>query len=470
MKKSGANTIGEDALEKRVSAVIRKHSMLGGGETVLVGLSGGPDSVCLLVLLCRLRDEFRLTVRAVYVNHNLRPGETDREIELCSRLCKDLDVPFAVKSIDVNSRVRESGQNKQEAARDLRYAAFEEAAFEARADRIALGHNADDQIETFFMRLLRGSGPGGLSGIPPKRGKIIRPLIETERTDIEEFLIAEKIQFAVDSSNLKADYLRNRLRQSLVPGMKELNPGLAGTILNTVSILQDEERFFDIMVTKTLMKMISRKTDERIELFMAPMEVMDIVMLRRVLRRAIEETKGLRGIGFVHIEDIIRMIRYGKSGDRLYLPKGIRVIRDYSLLVVTAAAPSKIGEYELHPPAELAIREAGVVIRASMEENAADLGDGKSRVVLDAGTMRFPLNVRRRKDGDFFLPLGLGRRKKLQDYFVDEKVPRDERDSVPVVLSGDDIVWVAGYRADDRFRVTEKTERFLKLNLLRGSW
>jgi tRNA(Ile)-lysidine synthase len=470
MKKSVGNTAGEPTLEKRVSSVLKKHSLLAGGETVLVGLSGGPDSVCLLSLLCMLRDEFRLAIRAVYVNHNLRPNETGQEIQLCCGLCKDLGVPFAVKSVDVNSRVRESGQNRQEAARELRYAAFEEAAFEAGAGRIALAHNADDQVETFFMRLLRGSGPRGLSGIPPKRGHIIRPLIETERGDIEEFLNSRRIPFVTDSSNLKTDYLRNRLRQSLVPELKGLNPGLAGTILNTVSILRDEERFFDIMVTKTLMKMISRKTDEKIELFMAPMEVMDIVILRRVLRRAIEETKGLRGIGFVHIEDIIRLIKYGISGDRLYLPKGIRVIRGYSLLVVTAAAPSKIGECELQPPAELAIREAGLVIRASLEEKAIGLGDGKSLAVLDAGDMRFPLKVRRRKDGDSFLPLGLGKRKKLQDYFVDEKVPRDERDSVPIVLSGEDIVWVAGYRADDRFKVTEKTKRFLKLTLLQGSW
>ncbi len=469
MNTSGGNTV-RPAFEEKVSAVIRKYSMLGGGETVLVGLSGGPDSVCLLALLCRLRDVFSLSISAVYVNHNLRPVETAQEMQFCSGLCEGFGVPFSVKSVDVNSYVKGAGLNKQEAARELRYRALEEAAFEAKASRIALGHNADDQIETFFMRLLRGSGPRGLSGIPPKRGNIIRPLIETERAAIEEFLDAEKITFVVDSSNLKADYLRNRLRKSLVPEMKELNPGLAGTILNTISILQDEERFFDIMVTKTLMKMISRKTDERIELFMAPMEVMDIVILRRVLRRALEETKGLRGVGFVHIEDIIRLIKYGESGDRLYLPKGIRVIREYSLLVVTAAAPSKIGEYEIQPPAELTIREAGVVIKASVEENPGDLGEGRSKVVLDAGGMLFPLKVRRRKEGDFFLPLGLGKKKKLQDYFVDEKIPRDERDSVPIILSGEDIVWIAGHRADDRFRVTEKTERFLKLSLLKGNW
>jgi tRNA(Ile)-lysidine synthase len=461
---------GKPALAQQVSAVIGKHSMLAGGESVLVGLSGGPDSVCLLMLLSRIRDNLRLSIHAVYVNHNLRPEETGKEIEFCRNLCDRIGVPFLLKSIDVASYAGQFQLNRQEAARELRYRAFEEAAFEVKADRIALAHNADDQVETFFMRLLRGSGPKGLSGIPPKRGKIIRPLIETARSSIEKFLEDEKLLFVVDSSNRQMHYLRNRLRNLLVPELKALNPNLTATLLNTVSILQEEERFFGILVNKALMKMISRKTDERIELFIAPMEVLDTVILRRVLRRAIEETRGLRGTGYVHIEAIIRLIRGGLSGDRLYLPKGVRVIRGYSLLVITSAPPAKIGEYELQPPADLAIREAGLVIRASIEEKAQKPGDGKSSVVLDADTVFFPLWVRARRNGDFFFPLGFGRRKKLQDFFVDLKVPRDERNCVPVVLSGDDIVWVAGHRADERFRVTERTKRFLKLSLLQGNF
>jgi tRNA(Ile)-lysidine synthase len=146
------------------------------------------------------------------------------------------------------------------------------------------------------------------------------------------------------------------------------------------------------------------------------------------------------------------------------------VIRGYSLLIITSVPPSKIREYELEPTADLAIREAGLVIRAAVEENAQNPGDGTSSVVLDADTVHFPLRVRSRRNGDFFFPLGFGKRKKLQDFFVDLKVPRDERDCVPVVLSGEDIVWIAGYRADERFRITGSTKRFLKLVLLQGNF
>lgn len=461
---------GESSLRERVVSAINKHGMLSGGETVLVGLSGGPDSICLLTLLTDLRVKFGLTLHAVYVDHNLRPDEVGKEIEFCKDFCTGKGVKFLVKSVDVLSRVKTLGLNKQEAARQLRYRAFDEAGYEVGASKIALGHNADDQIETVCMRFLRGAGPAGLSGMPAKRGSIIRPLIEIERTDIESFLSDGNIPFVVDSSNLGTEYFRNRIRQVLVPIMKELNPSLAGTVAHTSFILQEEERYFNIAVTKALMRMISRKTNDRIELFLAPMESMDAVILRRVLRRAIEETDSLRGIGFTHVEDIMTLVKRGSSGDRLSLPRGIRAIRGYSLLIITSEIGRRIDEYELHPPAEIAIRGTGTVIRAYLDNKKGDEGDGRSAVLLDAAAMKFPLKIRPRDAGDFFFPMGFGKRKKIQDFFVDEKVPRDERDAIPIVVSGDDIVWVAGYRADNRFKIHAGTEMFLKLDIVKGNF
>jgi tRNA(Ile)-lysidine synthase len=454
----------------KVADAIARYGMIEEGGAVLVGLSGGPDSVCLLHMLHRLKGRFGLTLHAVYVDHNLRPAETPAERDFCGGLCGRLGVNFAVKSVDVLTRAKEKGVNKQEAARELRYAALEESAFEMKAGRIALGHNADDQTETVLMRLLRGAGPRGLSGMPARRGMIIRPLIGIERSEIAHFLDEEKIPFLVDSSNLTTDYFRNRIRRELVPVVRRLNPSISGTLAGTVSILQEEERYFDLMVTKTLMKMISRKSDRRIELFLAPMEIMDKVILRRVLRRALEETDSLRGMGFTHIEDIIGLVKHGPSGARLSLPGRIRVIKEYALLVITSERPVRIDEYTLAPPGEVAVRGAGFVIGATLPDDAGEGVDGRSSVLLDAGKMQFPLTVRPRAAGDFFFPMGFGKRKKLQDFFVDVKVPRDERDSTPIVVSGSDIVWVAGYRADERFRVKEDTKKFLRLSIMKGKW
>ncbi|OGW36536.1 MAG: tRNA lysidine(34) synthetase TilS [Nitrospirae bacterium RBG_13_39_12] len=449
----------------KVTATIRKYSMLSGQEKILVGLSGGPDSVCLLNILYNLKNTFLLELNAVYIDHGLRPEETTKEIEFCKKLCESFRIPFTQKAIDVKSFAREEGLSKQDAARELRYRVFNETAYEAKAHKIALGHTADDQIETFFMRFFRGSGPKGLSGIPPVRGNIIRPFIEIERKEIEEFLKQQNLNYIIDSSNLKKDYLRNRLRLSFIPEIKKINPLIALTASRTMDILREEEKYFDIIVTKTLMKLITRKTDFRIELFLSPMEAMDKVILRRVLRRAIDETKGLRGMEFIHIESIIDLIKHGKQGNRLNLPKGLRVIKNYSTLMITSESPSRMGTFTLNVPGEVFIKERGAVITASSEDKVDNYGNGKTTAVFDLDKTGSVLTVRARANGDFFYPMGFGKKKKLQDYFVDEKIPRDERDSVPIVISGNNIVWIAGYRGDERFKISDDTKLFLKMEL-----
>ncbi len=454
----------------KIRDTINKYSMLSSeGQTVLIGLSGGPDSVCLAMVLNKLASKFGLSLHAVYVDHGLRPGETGGEIDFLKTFTGSINMPLYIKTADVKAYAKEQGMSRQEAGRTLRYRIFHEVGYEIKAQKIAVGHNLDDQAETFFLRILRGSGPKGVSGIPPVRGNIIRPLIEVQRKEIEKFLDEEKVSYVVDSSNLKTDYLRNKLRlSSLMPLLREINPAIMETISRTLDIFREEDRYFDILVTKTLMKLITKKTDKSIELFLSPLEFMDKVILRRVLRRAIDETKGLREIGFIHIEDIISLIKKGRAGDRLYLPSGIRVIKQYSTLLLTSEPPKRLGEYTLIPDGQTILKEAGVLIEAHIkEESLEDQGDGgKAIAVFDADKVSFPLSARPRQDGDFFYPAGFGRRKKLQDFFVDEKVPRDERDRVPVIASGgNDIIWVAGYRPDERFKVKEDTVRFLVLRM-----
>ena len=449
----------------QVNTAIKKHSMLFEKDRVLIGLSGGPDSVCLLHALNNLKDGYKLSLHAIYIDHGLRPDEIPAEIEFCKKLCETLGVPFLTKSVDVKSYAKEYCLNKQEAARELRYKIFEDVALEIGSSRIALAHNADDQAETFFMRILRGAGQKGLSGIPPVRGKIIRPLIEIERKDIEEFLDSISQSFIVDSSNLKKDYFRNWLRLAVMPEFKRQNPELIRTISRTSEIIREEDNYLELIVTKTLMRLIPKKTDRTIELFLVPLETMDRVILRRVLRRAIDAVKGLRGIGFVHIEDIIELVKRGNSGDRIYLPKGIRVIKGYSTLILTSEQPSKLGAYSLNVPEELALKESGILIKSSFADSAEIPCDGKSKVIIDAERIKLPLVVRARKSGDLFYPFGFGKRKKLQDFFVDEKIPRDERDSIPIVLSGNDVVWIAGYRADERFKVMSETKKIVLIEI-----
>jgi tRNA(Ile)-lysidine synthase len=389
-----------------------------------------------------------------------------KELEFCESFCNAHSIQFYSESIDLKHSAGDKGANLQEAARKLRYAAYEKVSMKLMASRIALGHNADDQSETVFMRLLRGSGRKGMTGIPPKRGIIIRPLIYVERDVIEHFLTGDEAQqFMLDTSNNKEDYFRNWIRLSLMSEIRKKNPAVVQDICRTAEILREEDDYLEIIVTKTLMRMISRKSENGIELFLTPLTTLEVPVLRRVLRRAVDAVKGLRGIQFVHIEDIMRLIKEGRSGDSLNLPKDVRVIREYSLLKITTEKPLSLSACEIQPPCEIELKEAGLVLKALFEEKGVDMDDSRETVQLDAGNMTFPLKVRARTAGDCFYPLGLGKKKKLQDFFVDEKIPREKRDNIPIVVSGNDIVWIAGHRADERFRVNEGTERFLRLEL-----
>lgn len=449
-------------LIKKALNIVNKHSMLSQDDHVLIGLSGGPDSVCLGVILHKLSVDFNLVLNAVYVDHGLRPDEVENEKEFCKNFCKNLGIGFFSKSINVKKYAKDKKLTQHEAARELRYQVYEEVSREVNATKIALGHTADDQAETFLMRLLRGSGRKGLSGIPPVRGRIIRPLIEIERREIEDFLASDlSVQFMVDSSNLKTDYFRNWIRQKIIPELKKHNPALIKTIGRAADILREEDAYLELIVTKTLMRLISRKSDDTIELFLFPLETMGKPILRRVLRRAINETEGLRGIDFIHIEDIIKLIEMGKSGDTLNLPKRIRAVKGYSTLLLTVRTPLKLKSRAFNPPGELMLKECGVVLKADVSENGDNYFNGKDTAVFDFERLSLPLKIRRRKEGDYFYPSGFGRRKKLQDFFVDNKISRDEREAVPIIVSGEDIIWVVGHRMDERFVAKKDTKRFL---------
>ena len=455
-------------LLQKVEKTIEKYNMLSIGDHVLVGLSGGPDSLCLLNVLKELKFKYKLKISASYIDHGLRPNDIPKEIEFCQKICNNLDIPFYTKSVNVKEYAQQEKINLQEAARILRYGALDQISLNINANKIAVAHNADDQAETVIMRLLRGSGPAGLSGIPPVRKKIIRPLIEIERVEIEEYLRKNNIEYIKDPSNESLKYLRNKIRHTLMPVIKSISPQATKIISKTADIIREENDYINVTVTKALMRLMSRKTDQKVELFCNPMEVLNIVILRRALRVAIDNVKDLRGIDFDHIEKIIDLIKKGKPGDRIYLPKGIKAIKNYSTLVISAEPPKKLSIYEISNPGEIFLSEASIVlsIEEINREEIKDFGDGKNTVYVDIEKIKFPLIIRPRKPGDFFYPFGFGKKKKIQDFFVDEKIPRDERDLIPIIENSGEIVFIAGYRLDDRYKIEHNTKRCLKIKVI----
>ncbi|QWR78578.1 tRNA lysidine(34) synthetase TilS [Candidatus Magnetomonas plexicatena] len=444
----------------KVRNTILLHSMLNPSETVLVGLSGGADSVCLLHVLKSLN--LNLNLHTLYVDHRMRPQETPAEIEFCTNLCKSIDIPFEVRTIADSQLIK---HNKQETLRNLRYQIFEDAASELNASKVALGHNMDDQAETILINLLRGSGMKGLSGIPPVRGTFIRPIIALRRYEIEHYLKSKGISFITDSSNLKSDYLRNKVRLSLIPYLaKEFNSEIVQTLVNTGEIIRCEDSFMSKLTAQKTIALTATKTDTTVELFLLPLGGMETAILRRTLRTAINSVKSLRRISYVHIYEIIKLIKTGKAGDCIVLPSGVKAIKGYSTVRITTEQPVKIGSYELSIPGSVIIKETGVVINASVSAEFIHC-EGQYQICLDASKINENLTVRARMPGDFFYPKGVGGKRKLQDFFVDEKIHRHTRDSIPLILSGQDLIWVAGLRADERYSVSDDTTVFLKLEM-----
>ncbi len=460
----------------KVLATIQKYSMLAPGDRVLVAVSGGPDSVALLHVLLDLREALGLELHVFHLNHMMRGKASERDALFVKKLADELGLPCTIRSFDVPAYIEERGLSPQEGAREVRYMLLDEVAEEVGASKIALGHQADDQVETFIMRILRGAGMEGLGGIPPARGKYIRPLIEVGREEIEAYCRGKGIEFRVDASNLNLSYLRNRVRHRLIPAFQEYSPAFKENVLKTIEVLVADQAFLE-EVTEEEFARIAVTEEKLVKLARSTLLKMPLAIQRRVIREGIRLVKGdLTGIEFKHIETVSDYVASGKGKLQIDLPHGLVVFSEYGTIIVAQKEKLKspaIGGIPLDIPGTTEVRELGVRFTADLG-SARDFrpSEGKEVAYLDADELKAPLKVRTRLPGDSFRPLGMKGSRKLQDFFVDEKVPRRERDRVPILETNGQIVWVVRYRIDDRFKVTEKTRKVLKLrveNLRKGT-
>jgi tRNA(Ile)-lysidine synthase len=452
---------------RKVRETISRYGMIRHGEAVIVAVSGGPDSVCLLDVLHELADELEIRLIVSHYDHGLRPGEDASETRFVAGLAGSMGLAFETEK--AGSLLRRGTGSMEEAARNARYRFLERMRKKHRAQKIALGHHLNDQAETIIMRLLRGSGPSGLTGIPPCRdGTIIRPLIEVERREIEGYLKARKLAYATDSSNLKADYLRNKIRLELMPLLEQHQPQFAHLLGQTADILRDEDAYMERIGEAWLSREAELAPDDSFRIPISSFLLLPVALRRRVTRQAIGKVKrDLRRITWSHVESILRLARSEKPQASIHLPGRLNVKRTYDHLIVSAGQgwKSRPFSYTLRTPGVCRIREIGRTISITEVKNRKALGLGESpdTAFLDADTVRYPLMVRSFKPGDTFVPFGMTGHKKLKDFFVDLKVPMEQRHSTPILCRGDTIVWVCGLRTDDRFKVTADTTRVMKV-------
>lgn len=475
----------DSSLPLRCEKTIRRYGMLSKGDKVLLGVSGGSDSVFLLHLLHALSEKYSLTLHVAHLNHGFR-REAEKEAIFVKGLAEGLGIPYTLRTINVPSYAKEKKLSRQEAAREVRYSFLREVATEIGANKIALGHTADDQAETFLMKLIRGAGAKGMSGIHPcflftVHGSlstvIIRPLIDIGRKEIMDYLREKGVPFIEDPSNITPAYLRNRIRNELIPLIeKNYNPKVKETFVRSAEILREEDSFLENYVRRVLPEFISLRKKGRIELLLKPFLNLDKAIQRRIIRIVIEELKGdLKGYSMLHINEVIDSIAEGQTGRRINLPKGIMVQRDYDHLSIYLKEPrpqtpeSRLRIYDVIVPGVTQIPEFGLTVYTEIKEQPFESGNGKIEVAFDLEKIPGRVGIRMRKEGDRFFPSGMGgRSKKLKSYLIDKKIKRDERDRIPILVSGDDILWIVGHRQDERYRAGKETKRVLLVRAERG--
>ena len=444
--------------------------MIVPGDKILVGVSGGTDSTCLLHLLSSLKDELKVELQVAHLNHMIRGKDAEVDARYVSKLAKNLSLPAVIKSANIPELAKNLKLSLEDTGRKIRYEFFEKTADEISASKIALGHTADDNIETFLMRLLRGSGARGLTGIPPVRGRIIRPLIKTWRKEIEEYSAKHKITARIDYTNYESRYVRNRIRLKLIPQLKVFNPNLKETLLNTIELLTLDNLYFRDKSEEILKEVILEEKKDSLDLDLRKLLRLGRGAESHVIRAAIERLRGnLIDISYQHIEDILDQL-VNPEPWQLCLPDGLYVIGRKEVLTITKAKPEpklKIKfNYFLKVPGEIEIPEIGLKLKATLSDKTINFSPETAdpfEAYLDFEKTGDRLTIRNKEDGDKFSPFGLKGSKKLQDFFVDEKVPIERRDEIPIVLSGERIAWLVGFRIDEEFKITDKTKRILKL-------
>jgi len=482
-------------LVDKVRAAIKKHRMLEQGDSVLAAVSGGPDSVALLDLLFELKDDFSLRVSVAHYHHQLRGKEADLDERLASELAKKYQLDFIPGQAEPEWWKKLKG-SVEETARKMRYEFLEQAALKIRAQKIALGHNADDRTESFLINMLRGSGLLGLAGMPPLRGKIIRPLIEVSREEIIDYLNERGLAFRIDKTNLDKKILRNRIRAELVPMLKSYNPKIIAAINRTSEILSEDEKCLEAWTEEIFARLAQVKGGKASVTFSVQQLVAQpVAVQRRLIRRAIQHLKkDLRRIEAEHSFELESLLEAKSPSFEIDLPQGVRILRSYDQLIIEriaisdqpvlqpmAARPLAVAvkvpmkqhialssEFEIELSAELSDYQQFEKNRGERTKRESIFVSGFDQEFLALDNIQGALTLRSPKPGDRIQPLGMKGHRKLKKIFIELKVPRELRKIYPVLADDKELIWVPGFSLSEKAKVKPDSAPLclLKLSLM----
>ena len=460
--------------------------MLGADDHVIIGLSGGADSVCLLFLLVSMRERYGLKLHAVHVHHGIRGAEADRDAEFTKALCERLNVDYRLCRYDIPAIAREEKISEEEAGRNARYAEFRKASSECGGAKIAIAHNLNDQAETVLHNLARGSGIAGLAGIAPVNGDIIRPLLCVSRAEIEEYLAEIGASYCTDSTNLGDDYTRNRIRHDILPGLADgVNAGALRHVAESGFKLRKVKELLDEEAEREYKKLIiagaggpARQVLWRDDDFALCHEAIRGEVAIRLFK---ELTGHLKDFTDEHVDSLCELYKR-ETGKKVNLPYGLVAEKTYEgvRLYVTGTDTGTHGRYEAFANNNVSMKivitditQGGTRHIVSVSGGVITLSDRAIIKIPESGCIRWfdydkmstDLSLRHRKDGDRIALFSDGRGKSVKDYMTDKKIPRDLRDSLWVVAAGSDIIWIYGDRTDAAHLIDEQTEHIIEVEL-----
>jgi tRNA(Ile)-lysidine synthase len=468
-------------LSKKVKLTVQRYNLLSPGNRVLVAVSGGPDSVALLHILYELREELALCLEAAHLQHGIRGEEAKKDARFVRGLAERLNLPVHIKEVNIPRMRSEAGKGNLEAlARRERYRFFADVARQRSLNKIATAHTRDDQVETVLMWLLRGAGRKGLGGMAPRQTinvtgaesskgvTIIRPLLDLTKDEILDFLKHRGCDYRLDRSNEDPAYLRNWIRRVLLPQLKErIDSRVPSRLAHLAEVLRDEETLLNTLAQEELEGMQANGALSRERFLRQPK-----AMQRRVLRLWIEAARGhLRGLDFDHAEALVRLISDGPPQSRLSIPGGWELIKEYETLRLAKAArrlPPDGYSFSLAIGGEMEVREAGVKILSQRFIDAPSvLPEDHWEAVFDLACLTGPLVVRNFRRGDRLQPFGMaGRKRKVKELFIEHKVPLSARAVWPILVMGDEILWLPGFGRSELGRITPATREFLRLKAI----
>jgi len=489
----------QQALKQRVSRFIQEEHLISSPSCLLVAVSGGPDSVCLLHILVELQEELGIALHIAHLNHKLRGAESDADARYVSQLASHLGLPFTIEERDVKAYQARKRISPEEAAREVRYTFLAQVAQSVGAKETAVGHTLDDHIETILMHLVRGTGIKGLQGLQPRTQwqpaenslTVVRPLLQVSREETAQYCRQHGLKPRIDTSNLSLSPLRNRIRHQLLPLLQSYNPQVADALLRTARIAGEDLGFIDQQCLR-LWPEIAQKQGNAVILNKQGLLETPPVLQRYLLRMSIEELVGnIKDIEMRHIDDIVDALSK-PAGKRLDLPGGLIFSVEYDRYLLAqdqealSPYPPLESEFPIKLPGETIM--PGWRIEATITEPSTLKGKPETPLpldkekgikgiglinndftaYLDLDKTGDKLTVRSRGRGDRFQPLGMSQQKKLNEFMIDAKIPQAWRERIPLVCSPQQILWVVGWRIDDRVKVNEATKRILRLKFERG--